>query len=60
MILANGTTCSPNTFRCDNGLCVSIIDRCDTFNDCGDASDEASCNNISKNNVYMLLSIIVY
>ena len=38
-VVAN-TTCSPSEFKCNNGLCISRTQICDTTNNCGDASDE--------------------
>ena len=35
--------CYPNMFTCDDGQCVKLSDRCDTFNDCEDKSDEMEC-----------------
>ena len=32
--------CSTNQFRCDNGRCVGSNVLCDSFDDCGDRSDE--------------------
>lgn len=34
----------PGKFACRSGLCVPTIRRCDTWNDCGDNSDELDCN----------------
>ncbi|XP_035288047.1 sortilin-related receptor-like isoform X1 [Anguilla anguilla] len=36
-------TCSPYSFQCENGLCVSLEWKCDRMDDCGDYSDEANC-----------------
>ena len=30
-------------FKCNNGLRVDFNQTCDTFDDCGDLSDEANC-----------------
>lgn len=37
----NGRYCPESQFQCDNNLCVSILDRCDGTDDCGDGSDES-------------------
>ena len=41
--LACSTTCSTESFRCDNGDCVPGHYRCDYVNDCDDRSDENDC-----------------
>uniref|UniRef100_UPI00358F6F1A suppressor of tumorigenicity 14 protein homolog n=1 Tax=Myxine glutinosa TaxID=7769 RepID=UPI00358F6F1A len=33
----------PRRFACGSGLCVPSIRRCDTWNDCGDNTDEINC-----------------
>lgn len=35
--------CEPNEFQCDNKKCVLKTWLCDSDNDCGDGSDEATC-----------------
>ncbi|KAJ8397179.1 hypothetical protein AAFF_G00440130 [Aldrovandia affinis] len=36
-------TCDAYSFRCSNGVCVSLEWKCDGMDDCGDYSDEANC-----------------
>ncbi|XP_049476827.1 sortilin-related receptor [Panthera uncia] len=35
--------CDEFSFQCQNGVCVSLIWKCDGMDDCGDYSDEANC-----------------
>lgn len=35
--------CLDSQFKCSNGSCIPQSWRCDSDNDCGDASDEANC-----------------
>ncbi|KAG9482148.1 hypothetical protein GDO78_011047 [Eleutherodactylus coqui] len=34
----------PDQFTCKSGRCIDLARKCDGWNDCGDSSDEASCN----------------
>ena len=36
-------TCAPTQFVCKNKKCLSINNRCDFDDDCGDNSDEEDC-----------------
>ena len=38
------TTCSSGQFTCDDGLCVTIEQRCDQIEHCNDNSDEKNCH----------------
>ncbi|XP_036362858.1 uncharacterized protein LOC115216258 [Octopus sinensis] len=38
------TACSKDTFRCNNGRCISKQLLCDGTDDCGDSTDEVSCD----------------
>ena len=35
--------CEPNEMKCNNGVCIMRIWKCDGDNDCGDGSDEVNC-----------------
>lgn len=36
-------TCDQFSFQCQNGVCISLVWKCDGMDDCGDYSDEANC-----------------
>lgn len=38
--------CDEFSFQCQNGVCISVVWKCDGTDDCGDYSDEASCGEI--------------
>ncbi|KAH7936577.1 hypothetical protein HPB49_001451 [Dermacentor silvarum] len=40
--------CTAGDFRCDNGICVPSLWRCDGHNDCRDGSDERHCGTYVK------------
>ena len=46
------TTCTKDQFTCDNGLCIDILDRCNSRPDCFDLSDEFQCRKISPGPSY--------
>ena len=43
-----GECSGPHKFQCDNanGICEVIDYRCDSYDDCGDASDEKNCHKL--------------
>ena len=46
------TTCKTGQFTCDDGLCISIEQRCDQITHCSDISDEENCKIIHLESRY--------
>ena len=42
------SACKADQFTCDDGFCISILERCDNFQDCADVSDEKNCMLVYK------------
>ena len=42
------SACLPNQFTCDDGACISMLSRCNNFQDCEDVSDEKNCMLVYK------------
>ena len=42
------SACDSNQFTCDEGSCISMLRRCDNFQDCQDVSDEKNCMLVFK------------
>lgn len=40
--------CDEFGFQCQNGVCISLIWKCDGMDDCGDYSDEANCGKMPE------------
>ncbi|VDH95309.1 corin [Mytilus galloprovincialis] len=38
------TGCASDQFTCNNGICIPLSSRCDTFSDCINGEDELNCN----------------
>ena len=51
-MLLTMTACSQDQFTCNNGLCINILDRCNSRPDCFDLSDEFHCRKISPGTSY--------
>ncbi|KAL5468779.1 hypothetical protein EMCRGX_G029895 [Ephydatia muelleri] len=43
MFYATNASCLSSQFKCNNGNCVSLYDKCDKYDGCGDKSDEFGC-----------------
>ena len=41
------TTCGPDKYTCNDGLCIDMLKRCDSWPDCIDKSDELNCRKIN-------------
>ena len=41
--MAIPAACSYYRFTCNNGNCVTLLDKCNEIDDCGDNSDEFGC-----------------
>ena len=35
--------CAPGEFQCNNGRCLDIRRKCNSYDECGDGSDEVDC-----------------
>ena len=46
------TTCTKDQFTCNSGLCINILDRCNSRPDCYDLSDEFNCRKINPGPSY--------
>ena len=51
-LMLSFTTCKEDQFTCDNGLCINILDRCNSRPDCLDLSDEFECRKIDPGPSY--------
>ena len=55
--------CGPGEFQCNNGRCLDERYKCNTYDECGDGSDEIDCGkfhclfNVICSNCVMLLMI---
>ena len=47
------TQCYPGKFTCDSGHCIPLEDRCNTYHDCKDHTDEVNCENMEIKDGYV-------
>ena len=47
------TQCYPGKFTCDSGHCIPLEDRCNTYYDCKDHTDEVNCENMEIKDGYV-------
>ena len=53
VIYLKTTSCKEEEFTCNNGLCISLEERCDSVKHCKDWSDELDCSPIQLPKSYM-------
>ena len=46
------STCTLDQYTCNDGLCVSLVSRCNGEIDCEDKSDELECRIMEENKTY--------
>ena len=47
------STCGPEEFSCNNGLCIPVSSRCDNQLTCSEGEDESQCNLVELSSSYM-------
>ena len=47
------TQCYPGKFTCDSGHCIPLEDRCNTYHNCKDHTDEVNCENMEIKDGYV-------